>query len=623
MKQSILLSLCLYTSLLSAQIGVNIGLPERGGTYIDLVKENYRWNELSTGNALNASQVDTQGWPTVDAQYIVDFRPVAEWFGSIDDPEVYRLDVSGTWKCSFQGQGVVAASTGGSVQNLQYDIMANLTTFDFVVTPASNGLFLINFSNTRRTPSDPVNSGFTNFKMLRPGYVEDSQLFHTPLLNIFDSVNFSAIRFMVFTEANGTDPAYPSVMEWSDRKLPTDASQVGIPTIGKRVGACWEHVIDLANRTQTDAWINVPISASADYVTQLANLLKNTLDPSLNIYVESSNEVWNTAPGFEQSQYNQAQAAALGIGEQENHARRTAELATIFSSVFGADMINDRVRVVLCSHLPMLKWWVEPMLQYINSNFTAPSNLIYAIGCQTYFSGGAQIGESVNKILDDCHSSISNQIFDTGINEAGRMQWIAKANAWNLPGGFVSYEGGPDHGGGSTDNIANRILAERSERMCEEMRYNLDDAFIQLGGTLAMQFTLTSSYNRYGCWGLTDDINFPYRNFKMACIQELLPEDSTTTAIDNPVEISPISSLAVFPNPALDAVHFTFELSQPVDVYLKITDLLGKEVFRINQGRQGTGSHQLTWPAENQASGIYFYKIQLGKFSKSGLVVLE
>ncbi|MEZ4930927.1 MAG: hypothetical protein R2788_02190 [Saprospiraceae bacterium] len=73
MKQSILLSLCLYTSLLSAQIGVNIGLPERVKTYIDLVKENYRWNELSTGNALNASRSRYPGWPTVDAQYIVRF----------------------------------------------------------------------------------------------------------------------------------------------------------------------------------------------------------------------------------------------------------------------------------------------------------------------------------------------------------------------------------------------------------------------------------------------------------------------------------------------------------------------------------------------------------------------
>ncbi|MBK7336081.1 MAG: hypothetical protein IPJ00_07880 [Saprospirales bacterium] len=110
-----------------------------------------------------------------------------------------------------------------------------------------------------------------------------------------------------------------------------------MPQIGKNGGACWEHVIDLANRTQTDAWVNVPISASTDYVMQLATMLKNGLDPDLNIYVENSNEVWNTAPGFEQSQYNQAQAAALGIGEHQNHARRTVELAQILKTYLAPD----------------------------------------------------------------------------------------------------------------------------------------------------------------------------------------------------------------------------------------------------------------------------------------------
>jgi hypothetical protein len=446
----------------------------------------------------------------VDARYILDFRPVAEWAGSIDDPEVYRLDVSGTWSCSFLGEGQANGVAGGTVQNLTYDAGANTTSFDFVVAPGSNGFILIDLSDTRRTPADPLNSGFTNFKMLRPGYGDDAALFHTPLLSVFDSVNFTAVRYMNFTGANGSDPDYPGVTEWTDRKLLDDASQVAISTIGKREGACWEHVIDFANRTQTDPWINVPISASADYVTQLAILLQNTLDPTLNIYVESSNEVWNTAPGFEQNQYNQAQALDLGIGEQENHARRAVELAQIFGYAFGTGALNDRIRVLLCSHQPMLKWWVEPMLQYVNNTFGAPSDFIYAIGNQNYFSGGAEAGEDINKILTDCHTSITNQINDTGVNESGRMQWIAKAGEWNLQGGYVSYEGGPAHGGGSTTNIANRILAERSPGMCDEMRYNLDDAFIRLGGTLAMQFTLTSSYNRYGSWARPPD--FPVQN---------------------------------------------------------------------------------------------------------------
>ena len=619
MKRLLLLFFSCCTMLSFAQIGVNIGLPERGGTYIDLVKENYRWNDLNTGNSLNSSQVDAQGWPTVDAQYIVDFRPVAEWSGSIDDPEIYRLDVSGTWTCSFQGEGIVNGSTGGTVQNLVYNAGSNTTTFDFVVALGSNGFFLLAFSNTRRTPSDSLYSGFTNFKMLRPGYLDDSQLFHSPFLSIFDSINFSTVRYMVFTGTNGSDPNFPAQTEWTTRKLPTDASQGRISTIGKNGGACWEHVIELANRTQTDAWINVPVSASNDYINQLATMLKNNLDASIKIYVESSNEVWNTAPGFEQTQYSIAQANFLGISEQENHARRTVELAQIFETVFGTGSLNNRIRVVLCSHQPMLKWWVEPMLEYINATFGPPSTFIYAMGCQTYFSAGSDMGEEVDDILNECHNNITNQINDPGINEAGRVQWIEKANSWNLPGGFVSYEGGPAHGGGSTVNIANRILAERSEGMCDEMRYNLDDAFIQLGGTLAMQFTLTSSYNRYGCWGLTDDVNDPNRNYKFACIRDLLPDD--TTSLEEIQHFRPIVS--VYPNPSSGKLIFSYELLQSTDVTLKIYDLLGNEIYSSNEGRQVSGTHTLIWHAKNAAPGMYFYKISFGKQFESGSIVLQ
>ena len=605
MKRSFILAISFYTTLSTAQIGVNIGLPERGGTYIDLVKENYRWHELSTGNELNAAQVDAQGWPAMDARYIADFRPVAEWAGFIDDPELYRLDVSGTWQGPCTGQANVSSNFGTVVQNLSYNAGTNTSSFDFVVAPGSNGLFLIEFTETRRTPAHPLNSGITGFKMLRPGYEDDSELFFPPFLSLFDSIHFSSIRYMIFTGTNGSEPDYPAQTQWADRKLPTDASQNGIPQIGKPVGACWEHVIELANRTQTDPWINVPVSASADYVAQLATMFKNGLDTDLNIYVESSNEVWNTAPGFEQSLYNQAQAAALGIGEHENHARRTVELAQIFQGVFGAGSLNERIRVVLCSHQPMLKWWVEPMLQYVNSNFGAPSDFLYAIGSQSYFSGGHETGESVNKILDDCHLSIASQIDDTGVNEAGRVQWVQKATDWGLPGGYVSYEGGPDHGGGSTENIANRILAERSEGMCEEMRYNLDEAFLQVGGALAMQFTLTSAYNRYGCWGLTDDVTLPHRNFKFACLRDLVNEIST--GVSGPfANKATHQEVRVFPNPSSGQVNFSFFLPCPSTVEWRIYDLFGRESGRIESRRLEAGEQILSWAGGEACPGLYF-----------------
>ncbi len=415
---------------------------------------------------------------------------------------------------------------------------------------------------------------------------------------------------MVFSRTNGRDPDYPGQTEWADRKLPDDASQNRIPSIGKNGGACWEHVIALANHTQTDAWINIPISASADYVEQLAEMLLSDLDPDLSIYVESSNEVWNTAPGFEQSQYNQAQATALGLDEHQNHARRTVELAQIFESVFGAGSLNNRIRVVLCSHQPMLKWWMEPMLDYVDATFGTPSEIIYAIGSQTYFSGGGEIGEDSTDILADCMNNITAQIDDTGVNEAGRMQWIAKANDWNLTGGYVSYEGGPAHGGGSTDNVANKIMAERSFGMCEAMRYNLDEAFIQLGGNLAMQFTLTGSYNRYGCWGLTDDVNDPHRNFKFGCLRDLLATDSINTVVEFPSVKDKEMELSVFPNPSSGQIRFYYNLPVAATVRLVIYDPLGHKVHGHQESKQAKGGQWLQWAGgKGVDQGVYYYLI--------------
>ncbi len=596
----------LYPALSFSQIGVNIGLPERGGTYIDLVKENYRWNGYASGTSLQPNEVDEKGWPTTDARYIVDFRPVAEWTGNIDDPEIYRLDVSGVWNCSLTGEATVTSNMA-TILDLTYDPISNTTTFGFDVAPGSNGFFLIDFYNTRRTQNDTLSSGFTNFKMLRPGYIDDNALFTTPFLRVFDSIRFSAVRYMVFTETNGSDPVFPEETEWSQRKLPDDASQVPLLTIGKRSGGCWEHVVDLSNRTQTDPWINIPVSASIDYIEQLAVMFRDQLDTSLHLYVESSNEVWNTAPGFEQTQYNLDQATFLGITEQENHARRTAEIAQVFESVFGPGSLNDRVRVVLCSHRPMLKWWVEPMLQFVLDHFGEPSELLYAIGNQTYFSGGVQAGDDTTAILQKCHASIQDQIFDAGINEAGRMQWISKAEDWNLPGGYVSYEGGPDHGGGSTTNIANRILAERTLGMCDAMRYNLDDAFIQLGGNLAMQFTLTSGYNRYGCWGLTDDINDLHRNYKFGCIQDLLRQDTMPTSVEDRMNHAK-ERYRVYPNPVQDIIYIQ-DLHSPgtnsiASVYTFTGQLLIKTEFEAGQDLE---SHILV---PDIAQGMYILTIK-------------
>ena len=602
---------CLGAETYLRRLGVNISLPERGGTFVDLVKEGYRWHDLDSGAELVRAQVDERGWPRIDARFIYDVRPVAEWSGEIDDPERYRLDMSGTDACSFVGQAEVVVVVGGGVRNLQYDAARNLTTFDFAaLSPGPNhGLFILEFRQTQRTPGDEVGTGIAEFRMLRPGYPRDSeQLFTDDLLAALNSAAFGAIRFMDFTAANGSEPQYPAVREWAQRKLPHDAAQNRIAVLDKPDGAAWEHAIALANATALDLWINVPLSASEDYVRQLARLMRERVDPALKLYVESSNEVWNTAPAFNQSLYNKAQARALGIGEHENHARRSVELSRIFAEVFGDAAINDRVRVVLCSHQPMLKWWMEPMLQYIDREWGPPRDLIYGIASQTYFSGGVADGASVEQILAAARRAIDSLIDETGsTNEAGRRQWVEKARAWDLVGGYMSYEGGPDHGGGSRVNIANRIRAERSAQMGELLRYNLVEGFWNLGGGLAMQFTLSSGYNRFGAWGLTDDIGDLDRNAKFAAVRLLLAAPTAIVYTDaRPARMRLWQNA---PNPFNPQTTIRYQLPHRAEVRLTVHDALGRLVAELARGQSAAGIHVAIWDAQGLASGLYFYRL--------------
>ena len=54
-------------------------------------------------------------------------------------------------------------------------------------------------------------------------------------------------------------------------------------------------MIELCNETQKDMWINIPALATPAFVQSLAQLIDADLDPNLNVYIEYSNETWNTS----------------------------------------------------------------------------------------------------------------------------------------------------------------------------------------------------------------------------------------------------------------------------------------------------------------------------------------
>ncbi len=270
---------------------VEIGEGNRSRAFTDLAKT-FRPFDSST-------PVDSAGWPAADFDMLFfDIRPVAAWFGAdrIDDPENYVPDWSGTYKLSFQGQATIAASFDpATISNQQYDAATNTTTAD-VILPSGTATFSLKFTATQRDPGGATNTGVTNLKLIRPGYPADgSRIFTDEFLASLQP--YTHLRFMGVLDTNGADPTYDvskpigaNQKHWSDRRLPSDATQ---QSTGNKHGIAWEYVIELANETNKDIWINIPVSADDDYVRQLARLMHDTLKPGLRIYLEHGNEVWN------------------------------------------------------------------------------------------------------------------------------------------------------------------------------------------------------------------------------------------------------------------------------------------------------------------------------------------
>lgn len=523
----------------SGKIGTGVSLSHF--QFVDFGKCLRAFADLS-GTTLTGSQIDASGWPNQDCQSVLwDYRPVAAWLGetSIDDPQKYSPDLSGTWNCSFSGQANVGVYAGGvrasfSVSAVVYDPGTNTSIFTVTVPTVTdqtqrNALVILSFTNTRKTPASALNTGIANLKVIRPGYPANStQLLDNTFLNTIAYGGFSTIRYMGFFASNDENVTYPAVTTWSQRKLPSDATQDKWG--GKWDSGCWEYAVAIANATNTNMWINVPVSANTDYVTKLAQLIKYgsdgvnpytstqanpvwpPLESGLVVYLESSNEVWNGI--FPQYNWNSAQASASGLTIQKNHARRTVELSNIFKDVYGAAAINTTIRPVLCWHIGFSQTEYNDMLSYINTTFGPPSTLIFGIGGASYFNAsGATATATPTQILAAMQTSQ-----DGGI--AARNQLQGYANTWGIR--QLAYEGGPDNGGGSTTNVANRITANRYFGMRDLILRDLRDNWFPLGCDLFMHLEVAGLYSRYGCWGLTDDYTLPDRNYKFQAQRELV-----------------------------------------------------------------------------------------------------
>jgi hypothetical protein len=94
---------------------------------------------------------------------------------------------------------------------------------------------------------------------------------------------FRVIRFMDWQRTNNSVFAH-----WDQRTKPSTYTQTGPQ------GVAIEHMVDLCNTLGADPWFCMPHAADRDCEDSFARLVKGSLGPERKVYLEYSNEVWNT-----------------------------------------------------------------------------------------------------------------------------------------------------------------------------------------------------------------------------------------------------------------------------------------------------------------------------------------
>jgi hypothetical protein len=477
---------CLLTFSASApaqapdKIDIGVGLEgladwSRALMFADAMKTSRGWGRADKPWE-HTVKTDKIGWPLEDAGVVV----------IADVPHI-----GGTYRLSFEGKAdVTGVASKLKVVGLEHDAKTNISRAEIVVDENSTQIMLA-FTGT--------NGGVKNVRLMRPG-TSDNDTFYEPFLEKL--APFSTLRFMDFLSTNNNP-----VKTWSERTTPEYSSQA------RREGGALEYVIELANISGKDIWVNVPDQADDEYVRQMALLLKNGLTKNQIVYVEWSNEVWNWM--FEQAQRN-LQAAKIegaqpnsplkfdGDNNEGYHAMRRiafrgAQVGKIFTEIFG-DKNFTRLRPVFATQVGYEEVYKQG-LQFLEHQYDAPNTVFYGIAGAPYFQISDELNRKKDLTLDEIFAAIPENMA-RNLGYAKTLHTYARRYKLH----HLAYEGGQhlqDHGDVGNSDV--KIAANRDPRMGTAIEKYLREWFA-LGGETFMYFTLTSGYSKWGSWGLLENV---------------------------------------------------------------------------------------------------------------------
>jgi hypothetical protein len=487
-----------FTALSTArmEIGMNLaGVSDFGSDwpFLDHMRRTRDWmsrnangsGAFDTGLG-DSVPVNADGYPIQVPFTVPGFPP--------QNPHTILVDgfpVTGAYQFRFRGTGslrLVGPSLNTTLTGTGPEQTATVTITDRDATAV--GVEILSTS-----AADPIR----DFRLLTPGFEDtfETEVFHPTYL---DSLRpFYGLRFMDWGATNGSP-----VVDFADRTTATSFTQAA------REGASIELMAALANRLGKDLWFCVPHQATDDYVRGAARLLRDLVDPGLDIYVEYSNETWNTSGPFTQTAYVQQQGVALGlhpdpfVAAQRFVALRSTQIWEIFEDEFGGGERIVNVLATQSANTAVTQFRVEGINDpALNPRRAYPEALAIAPYFGPVFTPADIIANGYPTI-----DALATTIAQDDI-EAVRLQVRAQAAIAARQGyRLICYEGGQHYVGvfgAENDNTLTALLTgvNRDPRMFD--RYIEYLTMLREEGVEQLwHFSHVGRYSKFGSWGVQE-----------------------------------------------------------------------------------------------------------------------
>ncbi|MEZ4988200.1 MAG: T9SS type A sorting domain-containing protein [Saprospiraceae bacterium] len=301
---------------------------------------------------------------------------------------------------------------------------------------------------------------------------------------------FQVLRVMDWMHTNNSP-----VEHWEDRR------QLGYYTYGGERGVPLEVIVQLANQTRKDIWVCVPHAADDNYIYQMASLFATTLDPSITIFLEYSNEVWNGI--FEQSEYNESNNPLL-LSPGAAYAQKARRVFSIWHEVFagnpcrvkrvlGLQAGNNYLNEMIINHLGQNEW-----------DFGSPSH---------YFNlDHSELGEPRLDLLGG-NASVDDIMLNAWNTFLRNKDYLKEdfRNVQLMGKDVITYEGGQHFVGnvfGIPYDYQQAMWDAQHSQAMYDMYQSVLDSIADWGCILATNYSLVGPQeNIYGSWGMLDDID--------------------------------------------------------------------------------------------------------------------